>query len=107
MAGIALAIYKPKLARCTTRCMRNCKQAKTGAHSARSPHRNENLDIRTITMGISLIDCADSDINKSCEKIHKKILKYAGKLVETGEMIEAKYGIPIINKRISVTRFPF
>ena len=62
---------------------------------------NENLDIRTITMGISLIDCADSDINKSCEKIHKKILKYAGKLVETGEMIEAKYGIPIINKRIS------
>ncbi len=64
---------------------------------------NENLDIRTITMGISLIDCADSDINKSCEKIHKKILKYAGKLVETGEMIEAKYGIPIINKRISVT----
>ncbi|MBQ8742956.1 MAG: PFL family protein [Clostridia bacterium] len=65
--------------------------------------QEENLDIRTITMGISLLDCADSDIDKSCEKIYNKILRLAGNLVKTGEEIEAKYGIPIINKRISVT----
>lgn len=64
---------------------------------------NENLDIRTITMGISLIDCADADIDKACEKIYDKIYKYAKNLVKTGETIESKYGIPIINKRISVT----
>lgn len=63
----------------------------------------ENLDIRTITMGISLLDCADSDIDKSCEKIYKKITEKAGKLVSVGEEIEREYGIPIINKRISVT----
>ena len=63
----------------------------------------ENLDIRTITMGISLIDCADSDIDKSCEKVYNKIVSKAEKLVETGEFIEKKYGIPIINKRVSVT----
>ena len=65
--------------------------------------QDEDLDIRTITMGISLLDCADSDIDKSCEKIYKKITKVAEKLVSTGEFIEKKYGIPIINKRISVT----
>ena len=64
---------------------------------------NENLDIRTITMGISLLDCADGDIEKSCEKIIKKIVKKAGNLVKVGEDIEKEYGIPIINKRISVT----
>ncbi len=64
---------------------------------------NENLDIRTITMGISLIDCMDADIDRSCEKVYNKIYKYAKDLVKTGEQIEAKYGIPIINKRISVT----
>lgn len=64
---------------------------------------HENLDIRTITMGISLLDCADSDIDKSCEKIYKKITEKAGKLVSVGEEIEREYGIPIINKRISVT----
>ena len=63
----------------------------------------ENLDIRTITMGISLIDCADADIDKSCEKVYNKIVNKAEKLVETGELIEKKYGIPIINKRVSVT----
>ncbi|HKK95534.1 MAG TPA: PFL family protein [Anaerovoracaceae bacterium] len=63
----------------------------------------ENLDIRTITMGISLIDCADADIDKSCEKVYNKIVSKAEKLVETGEFIEKKYGIPIINKRVSVT----
>lgn len=65
--------------------------------------QEENLDIRTITMGISLIDCADSDIDKSCEKVYNKILSRAKDLVKTGEFIEKKYGIPIVNKRISVT----
>ncbi|WRS27669.1 PFL family protein [Oscillospiraceae bacterium MB08-C2-2] len=65
--------------------------------------QEENLDIRTITMGISLLDCADSDQKRSCEKIYNKILRLAGNLVATGESIEKKYGIPIINKRISVT----
>ena len=63
----------------------------------------ENLDIRTITMGISLLDCADADIDKSCEKVYNKIVTKAGKLVEVGEEISALYGIPIINKRVSVT----
>lgn len=65
--------------------------------------QDENLDIRTITMGISLLDCADSDIDKSCKKIEDKIYKYAKDLVKTGEEIEKKYDIPIVNKRISVT----
>ncbi len=65
--------------------------------------QEENLDIRTITMGISLIDCADSDIDKSCEKVYNKIYSKAKNLVKTGEFIEKKYGIPIVNKRISVT----
>ena len=65
--------------------------------------QNEHLDIRTITMGISLIDCADTDIDKSCEKIYNKICLKAKDLVVTGETIEKKYGIPIVNKRISVT----
>ena len=65
--------------------------------------QEENLDIRTITMGISLIDCADSDIDRSCEKVYQKIYTRAKDLVKTGEYIEKKYGIPIVNKRISVT----
>lgn len=65
--------------------------------------QDENLDIRTITMGISLIDCADSDIDKSCEKVYNKITTKAKDLVATGEFLEKKYGIPIVNKRISVT----
>ena len=65
--------------------------------------RQENLDIRTITMGISLLDCADSDIDVSCKKVYDKIVRLAGNLVKVGEDIEAEYGIPIINKRISVT----
>ena len=64
---------------------------------------NENLDIRTITMGISLLDCIDSDPDRACDKIYDKICRYAGKLVQTGEDISKDYGIPIINKRISVT----
>ena len=65
--------------------------------------QEENLDIRTITMGISLLDCCDSDIDKSCEKVYNKIYRNAKDLVKTGEFIEQKYGIPIVNKRISVT----
>ena len=65
--------------------------------------QEENLDIRTITMGISLLDCADSNIDRSCEKIYKKIKRLAGTLVPTGIAIEKKYGIPIVNKRVSVT----
>ncbi|MEG1778982.1 MAG: DUF711 family protein, partial [Oscillospiraceae bacterium] len=65
--------------------------------------QDENLDIRTITMGISLLDCCDGDINKSCEKVYNKITRLAKDLVKTGEDIEQEYGIPIINKRISVT----
>ena len=61
------------------------------------------LDVRTITMGISLLDCADSDIDRSCEKVYNKITRLAKDLVKTGEDIERTYGIPIINKRISVT----
>ena len=65
--------------------------------------QDEALDIRTITMGISLLDCADGDIDVSCEKVYKKITNKARDLVATGEAIEKKYGIPIVNKRISVT----
>ncbi len=64
---------------------------------------NEHLDIRTITMGISLMDCATEDIDRVCERIYDKITKRAEKLVKTGEDIEKELGIPIINKRISVT----
>lgn len=64
---------------------------------------SENLDIRTITMGISLLDCCDSDIHNSCDKVYEKIVRKAEKLVYTGEQIEREYGIPIINKRVSVT----
>ena len=65
--------------------------------------QEQNLDVRTITMGISLIDCMDSDIDKSCEKVYNKIYNYAKDLVKTGEAISKKYGIPIINKRVAVT----
>ena len=63
----------------------------------------ENLDIRTITMGISLRDCCGEDIDRVCDKIYDKITNKAQNLVKTGEDIEHEYGIPIINKRISVT----
>ncbi len=63
----------------------------------------QHLDIRTITMGISLMDCAATSVEESCDKIYDKITRYAGKLVETGEAISKKYGVPIIHKRISVT----
>ncbi len=64
---------------------------------------DENLDVRTITMGISLLDCCDSDINKTCARVYDKITRYAKNLVATGEQIEKEFGVPIIHKRISVT----
>lgn len=63
----------------------------------------ENLDVRTITLGISLLDCMDHDIDVLCNNIYKKITTVAKDLVTTGNQIEKKYGIPIVNKRISVT----
>ena len=65
--------------------------------------REENLDIRTITMGISLWDCVSEDVDRLCDKIYDKITKRAEKLVVTGNDIEKMYGIPIVNKRVSVT----
>jgi len=63
----------------------------------------EHLDVRTITMGINLLDCASGNVDRACNQIYDKICRKAEKLVETGESIEKEYGIPIINKRISVT----
>ena len=65
--------------------------------------QDEDLDIRTITMGISLLDCADTDIDKSCEKVYNKIYSKAKDLVAVGDAISKKYGIPIVNKRVAVT----
>lgn len=64
---------------------------------------NENLDVRTITMGISLLDCIDSDSTVACQKIYDKITTNAKNLVKVGQQIEAEYGIPIANKRVTVT----
>lgn len=66
---------------------------------------SENLDIRTITMGISLLDCIDSDSDRACQKIYDKITTKARDLVKVGEQIELEYGIPIANKRVTVTPY--
>ena len=63
----------------------------------------ENLDIRTTTMGISLMDCIDADGEKARRKIYDKITRMAEHLVSQGERIETEFGIPIVNKRVSVT----
>lgn len=63
----------------------------------------ENLDVRTITMGISLLDCADNNVDAVCRKVYDKIMRYARNLVKTGEDISKDYGIPIVHKRISIT----
>ena len=65
--------------------------------------QKEHLDIRTVTMGINLLDCASDDIDVKCRKIYDKITTRAGNLVKTACDIENEYGIPIVNKRISVT----
>ncbi len=65
--------------------------------------QDENLDIRTVTLGISLLDCMDSDIDKACQRVYQKIVRTSRNLVPVCEQIETELGIPIINKRISVT----
>lgn len=72
-------------------------------HETNKMIEHENLDVRTITIGISLLDCIDSDLNKLNENIYNKITTIAKDLVKTGEEIESDFGIPIVNKRISVT----
>lgn len=67
----------------------------------------ECLDIRTITMGISLLDCIDPDIHVSCKKVEEKICRLAKDLVKVGDEIARTYGIPVVNKRISVTPIAF
>ena len=64
---------------------------------------HENLDVRTITLGISLLDCIDSNLDKLNQKVYEKITTVAKDLVVTGDQIEQEYGIPIVNKRISIT----
>ena len=63
----------------------------------------ENLDVRTITMGINLLDCADSRLDVLCQNIYEKITRLAKDLVRTGEEISKEFGIPIVNKRIAIT----
>ena len=65
--------------------------------------QEENFDIRTITLGINLLDCSDSDADRCADRVYEKICRRAEKLVHTGEEIEREFGIPIVNKRISVT----
>ena len=63
----------------------------------------ENLDVRTITMGVSLLDCADASLAKTCEKVSEKLMRLAGRLVKTGDEIGREFGVPVVNKRIAVT----
>ncbi len=72
-------------------------------HETNQMIEQEKLDVRTITMGISLLDCASDDVDKICDNIYRKITTYAKDLVSTGKAIERDYGIPIVNKRITVT----
>ena len=65
--------------------------------------QDENLDVRTITMGVSLLDCADSNLEACCANIYAKLLRWAGRLVRTGEEISREFGLPIVNKRVSIT----
>ena len=72
-------------------------------HETNQMIEQEKLDVRTITMGISLLDCAADSVDEVCENIYSKITTYAKDLVSTGQAIERDYGIPIVNKRITVT----
>ncbi|EFA22950.1 PFL family protein [Bifidobacterium gallicum] len=72
-------------------------------HETNQMIEQEKLDVRTITMGISLVDCADESLERTCQNIYDKIVLYAKDLVATGESIERDFGIPIVNKRITVT----
>ncbi|MFR3273496.1 MAG: DUF711 family protein [Slackia sp.] len=72
-------------------------------HETNHMIEQEKLDVRTITLGVSLLDCVCDDVDTLCSNIYDKITAYAKDLVATGEAIEREYGIPIVNKRISVT----
>ena len=72
-------------------------------HETNKMIEQEKLDVRTITMGISLLDCASDNLDTLCDNIYSKITSYAKDLVSTGEAIEREFGIPIVNKRITVT----
>ena len=63
----------------------------------------ENLDVRTITMGISLLDCAESSVDRTCRNIYAKITRLAKDIVKTGDDIGREFGVPIVNKRVSIT----
>ena len=65
--------------------------------------QHDNLDVRTITVGISLLDCACASVEETCSRISEKILRIAGNLAKTAEDIAKEYGVPIVNKRISIT----
>ena len=65
--------------------------------------QEENFDIRTITLGINLLDCSDPDPKRCADRVYDKICRVASNLVHTGQEIELEFGIPIVNKRISVT----
>jgi len=69
--------------------------------------QKENLDVRTVTMGISLLDCRGGDVEETCKRIHNRIIDYAGNFVATCDTISRKYGIPVVNKRIAVTPIAF
>ena len=69
--------------------------------------QKENLDVRTVTMGISLLDCRGGDVEQTCRKIHARIVDYAGNFVATCDAVSKKYGIPVVNKRIAVTPIAF
>ena len=75
----------------------------TEVHETKKKIEQENLDVRTITMGINLLDCADSNLEVLCQNIYNKITGLAKNLVQTGEDISKEFGIPIVNKRISIT----
>ena len=69
--------------------------------------QKENLDVRTVTMGISLLDCRGGDVEETCKRIHNRIIDYAGNFVATCNSVSKKYGIPVVNKRIAVTPIAF
>ena len=63
----------------------------------------QTLDVRTITIGISLLDCADASLKKTCDNIYAKLMRIAKDLVKTGDEIGRDFGVPVVNKRISIT----
>jgi len=68
--------------------------------------QKENLDVRTVTMGINLLDCRGASVDQTCKAIEERILDKAGNFVETCDFVSRKLGIPIVNKRISLHQFP-